>query len=403
MNNLAGGIWVMILALFSGVPFVANAESIPSDSLDHIHGIAIDPVNPERVLLATHNGIFASTADGLATRISDLNADITALAVNPDNPKKLYASGISGKGENLGVMESDDGGVSWRKISSGASGSIVFQTMTVSPANTDVLYGINNDLHVSRDGGVNWQRVAVAPERVFSISASSKDDQTLFAATINGLKVSHDGGRKWEAGFLIQRPATMVYSIPHGPQMAFVYGTGLIEAQDNSLAWKTVSSDFQDRVIMGLAISPDKPDRYYALTDTGGVMTSWDSGKTWTGFEGSNRISAKTISRGKRLFADNCQACHGIKGVGERPNDPYAKDEYGFVAPPLNNDAHAWHHPDRQLVETILNGSDRNERMIAWKESLSRKEVEDIVTYIKSLWNFRSLACQGARHMSCMK
>ena len=51
----------------------------------------------------------------------------------------------------------------------------------------------------------------------------------------------------------------------------------------------------------------------------------------------------------------------------------------------------------------ILNGSSRNERMIAWKETLSRDDAEYLVAYIKSLWSFRSLACQGGRHMACMR
>jgi mono/diheme cytochrome c family protein len=91
-----------------------------------------------------------------------------------------------------------------------------------------------------------------------------------------------------------------------------------------------------------------------------------------------------------------------VRGVGENPEDMHAKDEFGFVAPPMDDSAHAWHHADFDLVKTILDGSPRNRRMAPWRESLSRDDAEDLVAYIKSLWNFRSLACQGARHMRCM-
>jgi mono/diheme cytochrome c family protein len=40
--------------------------------------------------------------------------------------------------------------------------------------------------------------------------------------------------------------------------------------------------------------------------------------------------------------------------------------------------------------------------MVAFKETLSDEDVDNVIAYVKSLWNFRSLACQGARHMSCM-
>jgi mono/diheme cytochrome c family protein len=190
--------------------------------------------------------------------------------------------------------------------------------------------------------------------------------------------------------------------------LVFVYGTGLITApesaaQESQASWKTIASDFQDRVLMGLVGDPQGRDRVYALTDTGAIMIGRDGGQSWTSLEGSEKATVPAIRQGARLYAENCQQCHGVQGVGERPDDPNAKDDYGFVAPALNDDAHAWHHPDRQLIDMILNGSSRNQRMIAWKATLSRDDAENLVAYIKNLWSFRSLACQGGRHMKCMR
>ncbi|MDP7547930.1 MAG: hypothetical protein QGF20_11605, partial [Alphaproteobacteria bacterium] len=85
--------------------------------------------------------------------------------------------------------------------------------------------------------------------------------------------------------------------------------------------------------------------------------------------------------------------------------EPGARDADGLpLAPALDDSAHGWHHPDAQLIATILNGSPRNPRMAPWKEhGLSRDDARSLVAYIKSLWNFRSLACQGSRHMRCMR
>ena len=49
-----------------------------------------------------------------------------------------------------------------------------------------------------------------------------------------------------------------------------------------------------------------------------------------------------------------------------------------------------------------MNGSPQNKRMVAWKGVLTAADALKIVDYIKSLWSFRSLACQGALHMKCM-
>jgi len=40
--------------------------------------------------------------------------------------------------------------------------------------------------------------------------------------------------------------------------------------------------------------------------------------------------------------------------------------------------------------------------MLPFKDIMPEAEARNVVAYIKSLWNFRSLACQGARHMRCM-
>lgn len=403
MRTLRNLVFFGMLIGVGGLALGAVAQPVALDRLGHVHGIALDPGAPNKILLATHRGLYSATSDGQATRVSELSADFTALAVDPRNPAKLFASGKSADEQNLGVMASEDGGLTWRKISDGDGGPVAFQAIAVSRANPELLYAAGKDLQVSRDGGLTWRRLAAAPDRLFALSASSRDQTTIFAATMKGLLISSDGGQNWRAGYFVKRPATMVHSTRAGRQLAFVYGTGLIATQEPGLAWKTVSPEFQDRVIMGLALSAGDPDRLYAYADTGAVMTSADGGKSWTSFEGSQRISAATLARGKSLFEDNCEACHGVKGVGEKPGDPGARDEYGFVAPAMNDDAHAWHHPDRQLVEMILNGSERNERMIAWKETLSRQDAIDLVGYIKSLWSFRSLACQGARHMACMR
>ena len=392
------------VALVVGASSGAAAEPVPMDRLGPIRGIAADPSGArDNVLLATRGGVLMGKPDGLAKRVSAMTAFISALAADPGNAQKLYASGQSEKDGKLGVLASTDGGATWQKISDGAGGPVAFHVLTVSPKAPNVLYGVDEDMQVSRDSGATWARVASSPEKILAVSASMMDDKTIYAATMGGLVVSRDGGAQWKPAYSLQRPATMVHVTPGGRLYAFVYGTGLLTTREPSLAWKTVATAFQDRVLMGLAVAPTDADRLYAYADTGKVMISANGGRVWTSMEGSHTATEAAIERGRQLFEDNCAACHGERGIGERPGDPGAKDEYGFVAPALNDDAHGWHHPDEQLTETILNGSPRNKRMIAWKEQLTRQDAKHLVTYIKSLWSFRSLACQGSRHMACMR
>jgi len=110
----------------------------------------------------------------------------------------------------------------------------------------------------------------------------------------------------------------------------------------------------------------------------------------------------QAAKRGAKIYSRYCQTCHGANGVGEFfiPGN-FGKPGY-FPAPALDDSQHAWHHSDEDLVNFILEGSPRTPRMPAWKKKLSKKNAEDVVAYIKSLWGSRAIECQGPRHMSCM-
>lgn len=112
---------------------------------------------------------------------------------------------------------------------------------------------------------------------------------------------------------------------------------------------------------------------------------------------GNLEASPLAAALGETLYDTNCSACHGIKGSGVIDDQSRT-----FLAPPLDESAHAWHHTDDVLADIILNGSPNDPRMIAWKSKLSEDDAYAIVTYIKSLWSPRIKACQGPKHMMCM-
>lgn len=111
----------------------------------------------------------------------------------------------------------------------------------------------------------------------------------------------------------------------------------------------------------------------------------------------------ESVARGATLYQTYCVACHKNNGVGEPTVPQYIRHPNFIGAMPLNEDSHAWHHSDEQLVTMILDGNPRSRRrMPVWRGILSNAEAADLVAYLKSFWSDRIIACQGPKHMSCM-
>ncbi len=387
-------------SLFAVSP--AMAETIPIDRISHIHDLAVDPNNPSQLYIATHEGLFLTAADGTATRIGDSTDDLMALATDMADASVFYASGHPPVGGNLGVLASRDHGVTWENVALGTGGPVDFHAMAVSRADPETVYGMFEGLQVSQDGGKSWRKVGPLPEKTFALAGSARDRDTVYAAAMGGLFFSRDGGAHWNAAFMDQHPATLVAVSRDGRIYTFLYGVGLVVRDESAEKWEVRSTDFGDRYPVKMAIDPTDPDRIHVVADTGAIVTSKDGGRHWVSYMGHDRETPELIAGARKTFEEYCQSCHGENGVGERPEDGNAQDEYGFVAPALDNSAHGWHHSDGNLAYTILNGSPRNPRMLPFKDMISEEDAKNTVAYVKSLWSFSSLACQGALHMKCM-
>ena len=107
----------------------------------------------------------------------------------------------------------------------------------------------------------------------------------------------------------------------------------------------------------------------------------------------------EVVTLGAELYAANCQVCHGGASGGSMSDIP----------PPHNANGHTWHHPDYQLVQTILNGSgemsemmrrmmgvpEDTPRMPAFRGVLTEDDILAILSYIKTWWTPDQRASQA--------
>lgn len=98
--------------------------------------------------------------------------------------------------------------------------------------------------------------------------------------------------------------------------------------------------------------------------------------------------NAPRAAQGRIVYERHCLECHGQHGKGPS-GDWRVRDADGhFPPPPLDDSAHAWHHPTAVLLQVIREGSPQDQgKMPGWQDKLSEQEMQDVVAYIKSLWS----------------
>lgn len=238
--------------------------------------------------------------------------------------------------------------------------------------------------------------------KISSMAIHNGEVKQYFAATQSGLYASSDNGQTWTFSGQQRLPATMLSAVTEGALYAFVVGQGLLLLDNKTNQWLVVSNKFGAQVLVQLSADPENPNRLIALNQFGKLIVSDNSGKDWHSIKGAYKAGNETVARGQVLFQQFCQSCHGIDGVGETYTKQALTDKDYIRAPAMNDSEHAWHHTDEALQKTILEGSPRTERMMAWKKAgLNEANTQDLIAYLKSLWTQRELDCQGPKHMNC--
>jgi photosystem II stability/assembly factor-like uncharacterized protein len=237
---------------------------------EHIGRIAIDPRDGNVVYVAAQGPLWSpggerglyKTTDGGKTwkqiiTISE-NTGVTDVVIDPNNPDTIYAASwqrrrhfytlING-GPESAIYKSTDAGATWTKLRSGLpSGDLGRIGLSISPADTDVVYatveagGNLSGIFRSNDRGATWEKTSSSTAQGMyygQIIADPKDVDRVYIPNVI-FQVSDDGGRTQK---------------PLGERLKHV---------DNHTIW----------------IDPKNTD-YYLVGCDGGVYESFDRGANW--------------------------------------------------------------------------------------------------------------------------
>ncbi|MHB8623267.1 MAG: c-type cytochrome [Sulfuricaulis sp.] len=100
--------------------------------------------------------------------------------------------------------------------------------------------------------------------------------------------------------------------------------------------------------------------------------------------QANQSFSAASLSRGARLYQENCAECHGPEAQGH----PDWRNPQVVAAPPLDGSGNAWKRKKQDLIAVIKNGVSRQGEpaMPTWQGRLNDQDIEDIIAWFQSLW-----------------
>jgi hypothetical protein len=244
-------------------------------SVHHIHGLGVGPDSGE-LYVATHSGLFVATdGEQQLRQVGDSEQDIMGFSVV--GPDRFIGSGHPDPDDtssppNLGLIESRDGGKTWKSIS--LLGAADFHVLRSAG---DRIYGYDGTqgrLMVSSDAGRQWTQ-RTPPAAMFDLAIDPRDPDRIVASTERGMFSSADAGKSWRP---VRDDIAGLLAWPALDGLYMVDGQGQVQrSADGGRRWEPAG---------GIGGQPAafiaRGDELYAALADSTVKRSTDGGATWT-------------------------------------------------------------------------------------------------------------------------
>jgi photosystem II stability/assembly factor-like uncharacterized protein len=275
--------------------------------LSNARALVVDSVNSNIVYAGTSSsGVVFAPGDRLLFKSTDGGAswsnsssprdfDFSLLVMDPSSPKTLYA-GSEGRYVFEGgivLWKSTDGGATWNDRRTRNLG-LASYGWAINPANPKILYApgdvyggfpanvTESGLFKTTDGGVNWSATGLTNTFVNAVTIDAFDGDTIYAGTreydvagpsFRGMFKSTDGGKSWSAinnGLtdLIYTRSTVAALVidPADPNILYAgtFGRGVFRSADGGASWSEFNSGLSNLSVKSLAIDPIERHLYAA-------------------------------------------------------------------------------------------------------------------------------------------
>ncbi len=323
-----------------------------------VNDVLVDPVNPDRVLIATDRGGVLASNDGFAhyqtSNRGFAHRVVGGVLIDNKDPNRIFVGVVNDK-DLGGFFISDDSGATWRQSNRGlderdilslqqAEDGVIFAGTNHGVFYLTALTGewkpaamINGALPQAEKTaaweptykaagshaktGSRHTSVAHKPvqteheiplENTPRIQAFDLDGDTWYATTNEGLFLSVDHGRKWY-GTMVEgeNDFVAINTFPDGtlslisPKRAFL-------SHDQAKSWTEIT---YPQYVTGLYNLTEVADGSLWLATREGALHSTDGGKTWehvlAGLPARNVFMVRSAPGSQRLLA-TARYAHGV-------------------------------------------------------------------------------------------
>jgi len=315
-----------------------------------VNDVLVDPVNPERVLVATDRGGVLASNDGF-THYQTSNRGfahrvIGGVVVDNKDPNRIYAGVVNDK-DLGGFFISDDSGATWRQSNRGLDDRDI---LSLKQAQDGVIYaGTNHGIFYLTSLNGEWRpagmimaplpqaekkstwepeyksagtgaktrtrhttvaRKAAPPEHAIPIESTPRihafalTGDTWYACTNNGFFVSVDHGRKWYGTMLEGETDFIAVNTFSDGTVSVVTPKRAFLSSDQGKSWNEVG---YPKYVTGLYNLTQVDDGSLWLGTREGALHSTDGGKTWEhvlgGLPPRNVFVVHSVPGSQRLLA----------------------------------------------------------------------------------------------------